>query len=270
MRLLLGLVVLVPLMATAAGTPDPAPADAPPLRFEGAIGLVSSYAPEYGGARRSAWRFRPGGFLRYGRLTLSGSGGFTTRRDSDVERGVSAALVEHETLRVSLSARWTHGRQASDSGALAGMGDVPGTVLARLRVHWLPEGPWRYALAVNTDLLGHGHGYTVELGASRAWTLDAQTRLLFSAAASAGSDTHLQSWYGVTAAQAERSGLPVYTPGNGLRDLSADLTLRHEFGPHWGSFVGTGVSWQVGAAAQSPLVRRRLGWTVGCGLVWRF
>lgn len=270
MRLLPCLAILGILAPPLAWAAEPDASEDKPLKFEGAIGLVSSYGPEYGGAQKSAWRFRPGGFVRYGRLTISGAGGFTTRRDNDVERGVSAALVERETLRVSLSARWTNGRKSDDSDALAGMGDIQGTVLARLRVHWQPEGPWRYSLAVNTDVLGHGNGYVVDLGAARAWTLDDQTRLLFSTGASFGSDTYMQSWYGVTPEQAQRTGYAVYTPGNGMRDVNLDLTLRHEFGKHWGSFVGTGLSWQVGAAAQSPLVQRRLGWTVGAGLVWRF
>lgn len=241
-----------------------------PVRFEGAVGLISSYGPEYGGADRSAWRFRPAGFLRYGRITISGAGGFTTHRDDDVERGVSAELLQRRTWRVSLSGRWTGGRQESDSELLAGMGDIEGTVLARLRVQWLPEGPWRYALAVSTDVLGHGGGTMGEVGAARSWALAPQTRLQFGAGLSFGSDTHMQSWYGVTPEQSARSGYAVYTPGNGLRDVSAGLTLRHELGKHWGSYVGARASWEVGAAARSPLVQQRLGWSVGGGLVWRF
>lgn len=254
---------------------DAPPSDAPaegdkPVRFEGAIGLLGAYGPEYGGAQRWTWRFRPAGFVRYGRLTLSGGGGFTTRRDNDVEQGLSAALVDRRTLRVSLSGRWTNGRQETDSGALAGMGNIQGTVLARLRVRWLPDGPWQYSLAVNTDALGHGNGWLAELGVSREWRLDPSTRLQFSSGLAYGSDTYMQSWYGVTPAQAQRTGYAVYTPGNGLRDVSAGLTLRHELGPRWASYIGAGASWQIGAAANSPLVQRPAGWSMGGGLVWRF
>lgn len=249
---------------------DPIAGDAKPPRFEGAIGLISSYGPEYSGAERSAWRVRPAGFLRYGRITISGAGGFTTRREDDVERGIAAELVQRRTWRLSLSGRWTNGRQEADSDALAGMGDIDGTVLARLRLQWLPEGPWRYSLAVSSDVLGHGGGSLGELGAARSWTLSPDTRLHFGAGLSFGSDTYMQSWYGVTPTQSQRSGYPVYTPGNGLRDVAAGLTLRHEFGKHWGSYVGGRASWEIGAAAKSPLVQQRLGWSLGAGLVWRF
>jgi outer membrane scaffolding protein for murein synthesis (MipA/OmpV family) len=241
-----------------------------PTRFEGAVGLTSTYGPEYGGAARSGWGFRPAGFVRYGRITISGGGGFTTRRDDDVERGIAAELVNRNAWRVSLSGRWTGGRQESDSGALAGLGDIQGTLLARLRVQWRPPGPWHYALAISTDTLGRGGGWLGDLGAARQWVLGPDTRLQFATALSFGSDTHLQSWYGVTPEQSRRSGYPVYTPGNGLRDIGLGLTLRQELGPHWGSYVGAHASWQIGAAAKSPIVQQRLGGSLGAGLVWRF
>jgi len=262
---------LLCLPVTAALAAEPAPAgDAKPTRFEGAIGLVSSYAPEYAGAEASSWRFRPAGFVRYGRLTISGAGGFTTRRDDDVERGVAAELVKKKTFKVSLSARWTTGRNESESDRLTGMGDIQGTLLARLRLQWEPEGPWRYSLAVNTDTLGHGNGWTVDVGLHREWRPWPRTRLQLGTSASFGSDSYMQSWYGVSAAQSERSGYPVCSPGNGLRDIGVGTTLRHDFSSRWSGYVGTSANWQIGAAAKSPLVQRRLGWSVGTGLVWRF
>lgn len=241
-----------------------------PARWEGAIGLVSSYGPSYFGAEDYRVRLGPAGFIRYGRITISGSGGFTTRRDDDVERGVAARLIDRETLDLSLSARWTNGRRESNSDRLAGMGDIQGTVLARLRAQWTPEGPWRYSLGVSTDVLGNRNGWIADVGVAREWQLAPQTRLHIGASASFGGDTYMQSWYGVTAEQSARTGYAVYTPGNSLRDVSLGLTLRHEFNREWGGFVSTGLSTQLGAAADSPLVAQRTGWSVGTGLAWRF
>lgn len=262
---------LLPLLAAALLVPRAAPAQDEAPRFEGALGLVASFAPTYGGAADSRWRLRPAGFIRYGRVTVSGAGGFTTRRDDDVERGVSAELVETDALRVSLSARWTNGRRESADAALTGLGDVQGTLLARWRLRWTPPGsPWTLGLGLNNDLLGKGSGWIADAGVSRQWALAPRTRLHFGSTLTFGSDTYMQSWYGVTAAQAQRSGYRVYTPGSGLRDLSADLTLRHEFEARWAGFVGMGVSRHVGDAARSPFVIEPLGWQFGGGLAWRF
>lgn len=244
--------------------------DKPPPSFEGAVGLIVRYAPAYGGADEHSLRASPAGFLRYGRITLSGSGGFTTRRDTDVERGLSADLIDRDELRLSLSGRWTSGRKESASPRLAGLGDIEGTLLARVRLHWTPDGPWRYSLGVNADLLGHGSGWIADLGAARHWSLGPQTKLQLAAALTFGSDTYLQSWYGITPDQALRTGYAIYAPGNGFRDLGVSLTLRHEFSRHWGSYVDAGASVHIGAARRSPLVLEPLGWSVGGGLVYRF
>lgn len=258
------------LLALIATAPLARAEDKPPRKFEGAVGLIAHYAPSYGGADEHSLRVSPAGFLRYGRFTVSGAGGFTTRRDDDVERGLSAALIDHDDLRLSLSGRWTNGRHESASPRLDGLGDIEGTLLARLRLQWTPEGPWTYSLGVNADLLGHGSGWIADLGLARTWVLSPQTRLQFSAALTFGSDTYLQSWYGITPEQAQRTGYAVYQPGNGFRDIGAGLTLRHEFSKHWGSYIGGSLSEHIGAARHSPLVLQPSGWSVGSGLVYRF
>jgi outer membrane protein len=244
--------------------------DKPAPRFEGAAGLIAHYAPSYGGADDYSLRLSPAGFVRYGRFTISGAGGFTTRRETDVERGFAAALIDRDELDLTLSARWTNGRKDSVSPRLAGLGDIEGTLLARLRLQWTPDGPWRYSLGVNADLLGHGSGWIADLGVARQWRLGPQTKLQFAASLTFGSDTYLQSWYGITPEQALRTGYAEYTPGNGFRDLGLSLTLRHEFSRHWGSYVDAGASMHIGAARHSPLVREPLGGSVGGGLVYRF
>jgi MipA family protein len=244
--------------------------DKKPPRFEGAVGLIAHYAPSYGGADDHSLRLSPAGFLRYGRFTFSGAGGFTTRRDDDVERGIAAELLERDDLRLSLSGRWTGGRRESASPRLEGLGDIEGTLLARLRLQWTPEGPWTWSLGVSADLLDHGSGWTADLGVARVWTLDPQTRLHFSAALTFCGDTYLQSWYGITPEQAQRTGYSIYAPGNGFRDIGAGLTLRHEFSKRWGSYLSGGVSEHIGAARRSPLVQQPSGWSVGGGLVYRF
>jgi MipA family protein len=268
MRRLLLLPLITSLLSLPAWAEDP-PTEKP-TRFEGAIGLLANYGPNYAGADDYGFRLRPAGFVRYGRLTISGAGGFRTRTDNDVDRGVSATLIQRDRLRFSLSGRWTNGRSESDSDRLDGLGDIRGTVLLRATARWSPEGPWSYSLAVSTDALGRGNGTTADIGVARQWRLDPETKLNFSSSLTVADAKHMQAWFGVTPEQADRSGYPVYRPGSSLMDADLGVSLRHEFGPHWGSYVGAGVSVQLGNAASSPLVRQRLGWSVGSGLVWRF
>src|SRR5438445_9074922 len=74
----------------------PASAAAPATRWEGAIGPQFSLSPEYQGASRRHLSVTPGFYLRYGRYSISNSGGFVTRRADDVFRGLGLDLVRSD------------------------------------------------------------------------------------------------------------------------------------------------------------------------------
>jgi hypothetical protein len=74
----------------------------------------------YPGAADFTTKFNPAGFLRWGRFTITGAGGFTTRRQDDVERGLEAEVVRRPDLRVGLALRFDNGRSEGDSPRLAG------------------------------------------------------------------------------------------------------------------------------------------------------
>jgi outer membrane scaffolding protein for murein synthesis (MipA/OmpV family) len=243
---------------------------APPTRFEGAVGLVAKVDAEYAGAAKHALGLTPAGFIRYGRLTLSGAGGFTTRRNDDVERGLAARLVDRRNWRMSLGLRFDNGRRESDSDALAGLGDVRRTLRAQLSLRYQPDPRWQLSTGLSVDVLGRGGGLWADAGVSRTWILTPDTRLSVGAGFSWAAGSYLRTWYGVTPEQSARSGYPVYTPRAGLRDGTLGTTLRTEFGPHWAGFVSAGLSRQLGPVADSPLVTRPSGWSAGGGLVWRF
>lgn len=65
-------------------------------------------------------------------------------------------------------------------------------------------------------------------------------------------------YFGVTAAEAARSGLIAYTPDAGIRDVSSGLTLGYMFSERWGVAANTNYSYLVGDAGRSPIVRGRL------------
>lgn len=251
--------------------PAAAEGDAPPPeRFEGAVGLVATWRPEYSGADRHSLSLVPAGFIRYGRITISGAGGFTTRRDDDVERGLTASLIQREHFKLGLALRYDPGRRESSSASLAGMGDIGRTVRARLLLRWKPDEHWTLSASSSLDALGSGGGYVSDVGLAREWRLSPRSTLQLGTTVTFAGDQYLQTWYGVTPAQAARSGYTVYQPEEGMRDVAAGLTLRTEFSREWAGFVGFSASRLVGAAARSPLVKQPGSWTASSGLAWRF
>ena len=67
---------------TAAGPPEPV--------WEGAIGLIVRQGAAYPGSALRHTGIRPGGFLRWGPYTVTGAGGFTTRRNMPENGTVTA------------------------------------------------------------------------------------------------------------------------------------------------------------------------------------
>jgi MipA family protein len=251
--------------------PVAAAASAPAAsKFEGALGLVLSYKPAFSGSSDRQISPQLAGFVRYGRFTLSGAGGFTTRRQDDVERGLDAELLRRDRVRVNLALRYDQGRSESDSDQLRGMGNIKATVRSRLGLRWEPAPFWSLSLATSLDALGNGGGYTVETGVSRSFVVDARQRVSISAGLTGAGDRYLQTWYGVTEEQSARSGYPVFKPSEGLRDVHAGASWRIEVNPQWAGFASIGATRLLGAAADSPLTRQPNSYSISAGIARRF
>jgi len=250
--------------AIAAAAANPAP------KFEGAVGLVLTLKPAFSGSSDRKISPQLAGFVRYGRLTLSGAGGFTTRREDDVERGLDAELVRRQGVRVNLSWRYDPGRRETQSDQLAGMGNIKATIRTRLGVRWEPAPQWTLSLASSIDTLGNGGGYLIEGGVSRSFVIDPRQRVVLSAGLTGAGDRYLQTWYGVTAEQSARSGYPVYEPREGWRDVRTGATWRIEVNPQWAGSASIGATRLLGAAADSPLTRQRNSLSVSAAIVRRF
>lgn len=259
------------LPVTTAATEAPRPQQ-PKVssEIEGAIGLLVHDNPSYPGASDRRTRINPAGFLRWGRITITGAGGFTTRRQDDVERGLEAELVRETNVRVGLGLRFDNGRSESASPRLAGMGGVAKTVRARLSARWDLDKHWRLGAGISLDALNRGGGYLVDVSIVHQRPLTRDITLTASAAMTAAGDRYLQAWHGVTAQQAARSGHPVYTAREGLRDVQLGVVLRWEFSSHWAGYAGVSASQLLGSAADSPLTFRAASWGSSSGLVWRF
>lgn len=258
--------------AGPAPAEDASAASAAPTRrnVEGAIGLILAYKPAFSGSSDRQIKPELAGFVRWGRYTLSGAGGFTTKAQDDVERGLDALIVKREHLRVNLALRFDAGRRESESDQLLGMGDIPATVRARLNLRWEPAPYWAVNLGSSFDALNRVGGYVVNGSVSRTVLLGGHQRLILGASITGAGDRYMQTWYGVTPAQSAAAGYPEYEAPEGLRDISASATWRNDFDAHWAGFASLSASRLLGPAADSPLALKRNGYGLSIGLARRF
>jgi MipA family protein len=69
---------------------------------------------------------------------------------------------------------------------------------------------------------------------------------------------YMRTYFGVTPAEALRSGLLAYKPGSGLKDFGTGLTVGYNFSSRWGVVANGTYSYLTGDAGKSPIVKGRL------------
>lgn len=148
-------------------------------------------------------------------------------RDDDVDSAAVAALPEIDTT-AELGGFLSLGRPA-----LGGV--VSATIEARHDV-------------------GSAHeDYVVDLGVSYAWEASEATRFSLGVGTSFAGEDYFDTYFGVDAAGALASGLPVYNPDAGLLDVSLSVNALHQFNERWSAFGIGRVGQLLGDAADSPI-----------------
>ncbi len=270
-----GLASMASVRAQEVALPEEAE---PPRRWTAAVGLVASVGPEYAGAARVGVTVQPGLGLRWGRVSLSSRSAFAVRGGEPGARGgLRVELLRSERWRSSLGLRWDGGRDEGDSPDLQGLGDVRGTLRARVSLGYRIDERWRLSSALSADTLGRGGGWLGEVGVSREGRLSADTGVSAGAVLGFAGERWQQNYFGITPEQSRRSNYATYAPGAGLRDVVLSLGGRTEFSlwggtgqtPRWAVFYGASISRLLGPTVASPLVRERQGWGLSAGIVAR-
>ncbi len=234
---------------------------------------MASTRPEYSGSDHRGSKITPALFLRYGRFTVTNTGGLVPRNADDVVRGVGLDLLRGSALRANVSLRYDPGRgEGGASGALLGMGEIKPTVRARVSATYRLTPAWRLGASFNADLLGKGGGHHGDLSLNWDHSFTPVTSLTLGGSLSFAGDHYMQSYYGVTPQQSTNSAAQyrVYRPQGGARDLALLANLRHDIGHKWTLLAGTSATRLLGNAADSPLTRRRDGWSANAGFARRF
>lgn len=83
---------------------------------------------------------------------------------------------------------------------------------------------------------------------------------------------YMRAFFGVTPAEATRSGLAAYRPDGGIRDAGAGITAGYQFNEKWGVIARAGANYYLGDAKKSPIVDEgsKLQAVGGLALSYRF
>jgi outer membrane scaffolding protein for murein synthesis (MipA/OmpV family) len=132
------------------------------------------------------------------------------------------------------------------------------------------DGGWRLRSATTVDALGRGSGVQGDLQVIRDMPISPTLSSNAVLSLGWGDRRHLQTYFGVTPEQAQRSGYAPMQVSAGLRDLTLSASARKALGRQWAVFGNASLSRLLDQAADSPLTRQPQSWGLGLGLVHRF
>jgi outer membrane scaffolding protein for murein synthesis (MipA/OmpV family) len=171
--------------------------------------------------------------------------------------GVGYNFSGRPGLQYGLRLTADFGRKENRSTALRGMGDID----AKAEV----GGFFNYSIIEGLSLSSSlrygagkdGNGIVADFGISYSLAFAQRWRFGVGADLTAANAKYMQSYFGVSPAQAAASGYRADAPGAGLRDVRTGATLSYSFNPRTSVTLGLGTSTLLGDAADSPLVQKK-------------
>ncbi len=169
--------------------------------------------------------------------------------------GLGVNAYKNEWLTLGASVFFRGGRDEDDADRLRGMGDIDFAVQGRLFAK-VKAGPVNLGATLARDF-GGSDGFTADLTASSTFKLSDSIRLTPGITTTIGDDNYMETWFGVSPLQAQRSGLSTHDAGAGIRSVGAFLAANYRLTEHWSINSAVRLDYLVGDAADSPITERR-------------
>lgn len=194
---------------------------------------------------------------------------------ADPIRGAGAYLFDNDTFQLGAGVNYAFGREEDENDRLTGLGDIDGGAAAEIRLEYqpwstdLPVGP-SVTAQLQHQFTGADTGTLAELSAGFGFPLGGRAILRPGLNAQYGDADYNQSFFGISPAQAVRSGLPAYEAEAGFKSVGANLFATYLLTPDW--FLTGVASYDrlTGDAADSPIVDDENQFRLIAGVVRRF
>ncbi len=257
----------VAFLALSAQVQAQSVAQEPPYGLSGRIGLVAASVPTYEGSpnRRTLagpdltliYRSRDGGTVEFG------------------QRGLFWNAVEAGAFRFALVAQFDPGRKDKDTATwnptpgdkrLAGMGNVASSTEAGVGIGYGP-----LMVVARQSLSERGpKGAQVDMTVEMPWSVSDRLSLRVAVGATWANRDYMQTYFGVTPAQAQATTFSVYTPKSGCRKVDASVGAEYALASSWKLQANVAFTQLGDGAAASPLVGRRNSASVAVGVAYGF
>lgn len=190
-------------------------------------------------------------------------------------KGLGFHLQNDDGLYLEPTIGYNSGRTDKNSGwrkgsdKLKGMGNISATLNSGIALGWAAS-RWLVFEGKTTLPLSDGQGASYSTAINYIPVMDDDNSLTFQASVLFGDARYLNTWYGVSRKQSERSGYARYSSSGGLYGVDTGVTWTHQFSEHWGGWFSVDYAWLAKNAARSPIVMQRGGTTGTLAISYTF
>jgi outer membrane scaffolding protein for murein synthesis (MipA/OmpV family) len=217
------------------------------------IGLGAELAPDYFGAGMTG--LGPAGAFSIQGLVLPGGFGI----------GSESALPTDPGFGLRGAFRFVSSREASDNAELRGLEDIDAAVELGLGLFRITERSRVYG-EIRRGFGGH-EGWVAEAGVDAILRPADQLVLTAGPRVHWGDTAFVDTYFGVTEAEAARSRFASFSPDGGLVSLGIEMNARYDFRNGWGLHGTLGWRQLQGDAGRSPISKEGSLDQVGARLI---
>lgn len=185
--------------------------------------------------------------------------------------GLGVNAIKWKGFKAGASIGYDMGRNDSVAARLHGLGDIEASINAAIFAsyrleNWTFDGAIRHALTHASS-----YGMTADLGVNyRIPVIEKRLDIVVGPRIGFADSDYMETWYGITNAQAAGSGMRVYNAEGGIKDMSFNARMNYAVAPHVKISPFVSVKRLLGDAADSPIVEEETQFMGGVGVGYRF
>lgn len=230
--------------------------------WEARLGVGMTFEPRYDGSDRYHTLVGPSIDVRYKDLAFISTG-----------EGIGVNVLRGPNWRASIAAVYDLGRRGHDDPSrLDGLGNInpaPGVKIAG-----------DYVVSKDFPLVLRAAA-TRSFGGSNGWVLDLSTYMPLPGSSekfywfagptvSFADSTYMNSWFGVNAQQAAKSGYSRYDASAGLKSAGFGITMVYFVNKHWFVSADGALKRLLGSAAHSPITQTKIDGVCDVSINYQF
>lgn len=233
-----------------------------PEKWEVRVGAAASVRPYYEGTSRYYVLAGPVIDVRYRDLAFLSTG-----------EGLGWNIIHTNNLRAGIALTYDFGRREKrDHDHLGGLGNIGMALETKLFAEYVVSKEFPLVIRANVRRqFGGANGVIGDIGAYMPMPGSNEKFFWFAGPTVTFADSaYMGRWYGVTAEQSARSGLPQHRANGGIKSYGGGISAMWFFNKHWFSTADVGVSALVGDARNSPVTSRSASWTGDISINYQF